>query len=277
VRRGKGSVFQAVSAGAKTPSKEFLDKIYGTHNRRALVHPDPLEFLYAYSEPSDIEAAGLICSSLAYGKVTQILKSCSRILEKTGPSPAMFITGTPARDFKRIFSGFRHRFTGEDDIAALLSGMKKAFEDCGSLERRMSACLEENKNDMPSAMDSFSKLIIPGGSGSRYLLPSPKDGSACKRFCLWLRWMVRRDEVDPGPWTLVSPRSLVVPMDTHMFKIARAFGFTRRASADFKTALETTAAFAKTAPEDPVKYDFALTRFGIRDDMSMNDLTGGQL
>jgi uncharacterized protein (TIGR02757 family) len=104
---------------------------------------------------------------------------------------------------------------------------------------------------------------------SNYLLPAPEAGSACKRLLMYLRWMARRDAVDPGPWQGVDPRLLVVPMDTHMYRVARALGFTRRRTAGMRAALETTAAFARFRPGDPVRYDFALTRLGIRRDTDL--------
>ena len=95
------------------------------------------------------------------------------------------------------------------------------------------------------------------------LLSSPEDGSACKRLNLYLRWMVRRDAVDPGPWTRVSQKLLVVPLDTHLFRIAARIRLTTRKQADLKTALEVTRRFALLRPDDPVRYDFCLTRLGI--------------
>jgi uncharacterized protein (TIGR02757 family) len=102
------------------------------------------------------------------------------------------------------------------------------------------------------------------------LLADPRDKSACKRLNLYLRWMVRRDDVDPGGWEGVRPAQLVVPLDVHMHRIGRALGLTQRQQADCRTALEVTEAFRKISPEDPVKYDFALTRLGIRDDTNLD-------
>ena len=97
--------------------------------------------------------------------------------------------------------------------------------------------------------------------------------SAMKRLNLFLRWMVRQDEVDPGGWR-VAPRLLIVPLDVHMHRCARALGLTQRNAADMKTALDITRSLAKFCPEDPVKYDFCITRFGIRPDMDEKTLTG---
>ncbi len=108
-----------------------------------------------------------------------------------------------------------------------------------------------------------------------HLIPLPEKGSACKRMNLFLRWMVRKDAVDQGGWEGVLPSELIIPLDTHMRNISLNLGFTKRKTPDIKTALEITAAFKAINPKDPVKYDFALTRFGIRDDMSVKDLNFG--
>ena len=102
--------------------------------------------------------------------------------------------------------------------------------------------------------------------------PDPAAGSACKRLHLFLRWMVRSDDVDPGPWTSVPAGKLVIPLDTHLHRLAAKLGATRRRSADRTTALEITEAFRRIRPDDPVRYDFALTRLGIRPDVQAPEL-----
>ena len=101
-----------------------------------------------------------------------------------------------------------------------------------------------------------------------FLVPSPAGGSACKRLFLFLKWMVRRDDVDPGGWTLLSPADLIIPLDVHMFRLCSALGLTARKSPDLKAALEVTEVFRSVLPSDPLKYDFVLTRFGIRSEMN---------
>ncbi len=106
---------------------------------------------------------------------------------------------------------------------------------------------------------------------ARNLLPAPRDGSACKRLMLFLRWMVRRDQVDIGAWTCVSPAELVMPLDTHIHRISRALGLASRATADLAAALEVTASLRAFDPDDPVRFDFSLSRLGIRSDYSLKD------
>lgn len=248
----------------------FLEDIYGKYNRKGLIHPDPLEFLYDYSRVEDREIVGLIASSLAYGRVAQILKSVSSVLAAMGSSPFDFVVAGDRSLWMRCFSGFRHRFSGSDDVVDLLCGVRGAIDFYGSLDRTMERALKET-NSVFQGYGRFAKWLV-GKEKKNSLLPLPGRGSACKRLMLYFRWMVRRDEVDPGGWSSLSPSDLVVPLDTHMHKIARVLGFTSRKNGDFRTAVEVTEAFGLIDPGDPVKYDFALTRFGIRDDMELKAL-----
>jgi uncharacterized protein (TIGR02757 family) len=122
--------------------------------------------------------------------------------------------------------------------------------------------------DLRSSLSSFSRRARAlGQSGSRgfaYLLPDPGTGSATKRLCLFLRWMVRpADGLDLGLWSGVEPRELVIPLDTHVLRISRYIGLTGRRTATWSTAVEITEALARLCPADPVRYDFAIAQLGI--------------
>ncbi len=254
--------------------KENLNSLYAAYNHRQYVHPDPLEFLYHYEDPEDVEIAGLISSCLAYGRVAQILAGVTRVLDPMGDSPRLFLEKTPEREIAARFAGFVHRFTKGEELAALLMGMKKALAEHGTLERLFALGANRRDETVIPALTSFvAGLRAAAETACPTLLPSPEDGSACKRLNLFLRWMVRRDEVDPGPWTAARPSKLVVPLDTHLFRICRGLGLTRRRQADAKTALEITAGFRDIRPRDPVRYDFSLTRMGIRKDCLDNPIT----
>jgi len=247
--------------------KETLEHLYGKYNKREFVHPDPLEFLYLYEDPLDREIVGLIASSLAYGRVFQILRSVSNVLEKMAPSPSRFIEESSMESLLRAFSGFKHRFTTGDEIAAMLFGIKNVITKHDSLHTCFKTGFINNGESILPALTEFVKELSRSfNHRSSSLVPLPAKGSACKRLNLFLRWMVRRDDVDPGGWDDIPPSKLVIPLDTHMHRICLALGFTKRKQADMKTALEITDAFRKIAPYDPVRYDFALTRLGIRKD-----------
>ncbi len=255
---------------ASPRSKERLEALYCEYNRRCYVHPDPLEFLYAFHDPLDIEVVGFIASSLAYGNVTQILRSVSLVLTKMGPCPSAFVLNSPFKRVANTFSDFKHRFTTGQDLARLLWAVRRVIERHGSLQKCFMSRLRRDDHTVIPALSAFVENIFPDGCD--FLIPTPGKGSACKRLNLFLRWMVRRDDVDPGGWDGVLPSKLVVPLDTHMHRIAMALGLTKRKQADLRMAIEITEAFRKLSPNDPVRYDFVLTRFGIRKDLDSEAL-----
>ena len=251
-------------------SKEVLEELYVTYNRRELVHPDPLEFLYSYDDVRDREIVALVASYLAYGRVAQILGSVRRVLERM-PGPAEFVRGASPETLRTTLAGFKHRFTTGETLAALLSGARSAIERHGSLGACFGAGLSDGDETVLPALIAFVGELNSGADAdNRPPLPCPSDGSACKRLNLFLRWMVRRDDVDPGGWDHVPPSKLIVPLDTHMLRIGCALRLTQRKQADIRTAREVTAAFRAFAPADPVRYDFALTRLGIRHDADLD-------
>jgi uncharacterized protein (TIGR02757 family) len=251
----------------QTTYAKNLCQLYETYNRREYVHPDPLEFLYDYEELRDREIVGLVASSLAYGAVRQILKSVAFVLERMD-SPYAFLERSAKDDLLETFKDFKHRFTTGEELATMLYGVKKVVERYGSLQGCFSAGFSNEHETIIPALSAFVKEISSVFEGKpRSLLPSPNAGSACKRLNLFLRWMVRRDDVDPGGWDNIPASRLIVPLDIHMHRISLNLGLTKRKQADLKAAYEITAAFRSIEPDDPVRYDFALTRLGIRDDL----------
>lgn len=251
---------------------EMLNDLHRRLNRRRYVHPDPLEFLYGYSDPADREIVALVAGSLAYGRVKQILRSVSAVLAVLGRAPRQYLAETPPSRLRRALDGFRHRFNTGEQVAAMLHGAAAVIGRYGSLEACFREGVQPGDETIGPALNVFvGRLTAAAGDDCGHLLPCPARGSACKRLNLMLRWLVRHDRVDPGGWSCVSPAKLIVPLDTHMHRIALALGITRRKSADMRTALAVTAAFRHLCPTDPVKYDFSLTRLGIRNEMSLTD------
>jgi len=248
---------------AMTSFAERLFALHRHYHRREWTELDPIVFLYDYRDVRDREIVGLIASSLAYGRVRQIQKSVSTVLDRMGSSPFAFLMETPGVTLKHLFDGFRHRFTSEDDLMRLLTGIRRVILEYGSLNRCFQWALNGNHRTIHDALELFTREI--GGPDTSYnsLLPSPGKGSACKRLHLFLRWMVRHDAVDPGGWDGIDPSRLSVPLDTHLHAISRHLGVTNRRQVDIKTAHEITRFFAEIDPSDPVRFDFALTRIGI--------------
>jgi len=170
---------------------------------------------------------------------------------------------------ERTFADFKHRWVTGADLSAMLHGAGKLVTEHGSLEGAFSEHVNDGQKTVLPALKGFLKDLhkASGKNGRNRLLPDPDGGSALKRFNLFLRWMVRSDDVDPGGWSCIEPDMLLVPLDTHMHSICQHLGLTDRKQADMKTVLQVTDAFRKIHPQDPVRYDFALTRLGIREEI----------
>ena len=244
--------------------RERLDEIYQKYHHRSFVHPDPLGSLYSYEDIKDREIVGLIASSLAYGRVTQILKSIGKILLVMGASPYDYLMNTSLDGLKDSFSSFKHRFTTGDEMACLLYAAREMIGDSGSLNRAFLEGYDGRHENILDAVLAFSSKINSQARDSCCsLMPSHTGGSAFKRVNLYLRWMVRSDEVDPGGWREIPASKLLIPLDIHMSRISAILGFTSRKQADLKTVLEVTESLKKIDKNDPIRYDFALTRIGI--------------
>jgi uncharacterized protein (TIGR02757 family) len=258
-------------ASISKTARENLDRLYREYNRNDLIHPDPLEFLHEYEDLGDREIVGLIASALAYGRVAQILKSIAHVLHRMGRSPRDFVLEATGERLQNSFADFKHRFSTGQELVSLLFGAKQLIRRYGSLNNSFTAHLHADDTTVLPALCAFAGELrrFPNGRLNT-LIPMPSKGSACKRLNLFLRWMVRKDEVDPGGWKNVPASKLIVPIDTHMHRIGLALGLTKRRQANLRAAFEITSAFKAIAPDDPLRYDFALTRLGIRKDGDLN-------
>ncbi|MCX5786615.1 MAG: TIGR02757 family protein [Elusimicrobia bacterium] len=244
------------------PDKSYFEAAYRKYNRAEFIHPDPLEFVWQYKSPGDMETAGLIAACLAYGNVKQILKSVEKVLSPMGKSPALWLKSTPDAAIKKTFSGFKHRFTTGAEMTIFLLNIKNAVKQHGSIEKCFLKNYRPQDEDLSASLYAFVNEFNSGARAPT-LTPCPEKKSSFKRINLYLRWMARKDAVDPGVWTKIPPSKLIIPLDTHMFQVSKKLGLTARNAASMQTALEITAAFRRVSPKDPVKYDFALTRTGI--------------
>jgi len=251
--------------------RALLDDLYARYNRREMTAKDPVRFLHDYPKLQDREIVGLIASSLALGNVRQIVESVESVHCRIKPSPAAFLERTSGTQLEKTFAGFKHRFLTGRELAWMLMGVKCVVEKWGSLRGCFHAGLRAEDETILPALSAFLKELSAahGGQPNR-LLPPPEKGSACKRLNLFLRWMVRHDNVDPGGWVDVPQAKLIMPLDTHIPRICRALDMTKRKQANLRTALEITAAFRRIVPEDPVRYDFALAHLGIDGGENLN-------
>jgi uncharacterized protein (TIGR02757 family) len=259
--------------------KDFLERSYATFNRVEYIDPDPLLVAREFASVEDREIAALVASCLAVGSAPLIVSAAKDAMRRMGNEPRAFLesasTGDGYAEIASAFSGFGYRFFSGDDIASLLVGVKKIIGTRGTLGDAFSSFAKKGDETVLGALEGFV-CEIARASGKRVfrknLLPSPEGKSACKRPLLFLRWMVRVDAVDPGGWDRSLTPLLVQPMDTHMTWVAERFCLIPGGRpANLKTALEVTRRFRAINEADPVKYDFCLTRPGIRPELSKDD------
>jgi uncharacterized protein (TIGR02757 family) len=253
---------------------DFLESIYLRCNARNRLVRDPLAIVLQYHTAADREVAGLVCSCLAFGSVDLIMSACKRALKVLGDSPATALGEMTRSDIYVSWENFQYRFCFPSDMIGIMQAISLARKEYGSLEALFSHG-DRGNGSIIEPLSSFVRAIRSfAGDGGHTpslrpnLLPDPLDKSACKRLFLYLRWMVRNDDIDPGGWDSISPARLIVPLDTHMVATCRErLGFldkTKKSSQPtLKDALAVTSQFALYSPDDPVKYDFALTRPGI--------------
>ena len=275
--------------------RSALEPLYSRYHQLGFLGSDPLQFAHRFEDPWDREAVALFSAVLAYGNVVQIRRSVENLLDRIsglGLSPSGMIRSleTPSgdRDWSSALRGFVHRFNVGDDFALFSRLLARSWSRFGSFGAHLVDRMEEGDEDFGNGLSrvfsewkDWKRDFSPAPDSFDYLLTPPSLGSACKRWCMLLRWMVRKDSLDLGLWRTgsplllrpgfpegrrgIEPRQLVMPLDTHTGRISRYLGLTDRKVLGWKAAREITDRLRECDPEDPVKYDFALSRLGILD------------
>lgn len=232
---------------------------------------DPVEFPHRYRDPRDIECVALLSASLAYGRADLFKPKIASILDGLGPSPAKSMASLTVKGAARLLDGFVYRFNLPADLGVLLLGMGALLNEHGSLENTFLAGRTDSWQQTlarfadsvrRSAPEREIKKAMGPTRGLSHLLPSAEAGAA-KRLNLYLRWMVRRDEIDFGVWKRLSPAELMIPLDTHVMRLSKWLGLTTRSTLGWATAEEVTASLRLLDANDPVRYDFAICHYGM--------------
>jgi uncharacterized protein (TIGR02757 family) len=253
--------------------KPTLDRLYESFNAPDSA-ADPIQIVRRYSRPDDLEIVGFCAAALAFGRVGSVLQSIERLVAIMGPQPARFVQRfDPARQ-GGTFAGLGHRWIRPPDVVALVWTLRQMLDRAGSLENFFAEGIADGEDDVGPALERFSTRVlaldfraaygrVPSRPGVAFFFPRPSAGSACKRLNLFLRWMVRRDALDLGVWTSLPSARLIVPLDTHIIRVARCLRLTRYASPGWPMARDITRSLRGLDPIDPVKYDFAMCHLGM--------------
>lgn len=264
----------ALSLRAASVLRPLLDGFVESRAWAERVRADPVEFAHRYPDARDAEVVALVSASLAYGRVDAFKQKLAWLFRRLGPHPARAVSALTVDGAAALLDGFVYRFNVPADVAVLLLGLGRTLERHGSLEAAFLAAVGR-ADDWQGALAGFAAGVRAAAPevaivrrlgptrGLSHLLPSAEAGAA-KRLNLFLRWVVRpADGVDLGLWPRVSPSRLVIPLDTHVMRISRRLGLTRRATPGWATAEEVTASLRLLDAADPVRYDFALCHYGM--------------
>jgi uncharacterized protein (TIGR02757 family) len=243
--------------------KAFLDEKAARYNHPSFIATDPIQVPHSYSEKNDIEIAGFLTAIIAWGRKTSIVSSARLILGMMPGGPAEFITGAGEREFDR-FLPFVHRTFNGLDCVYFLEALRRLYLDHGGPGHVFREAFMQT-GDTGRSIARFRELFFqyrdPGRSAKH--LPDVTRNSAAKRINMFLRWMVRRDNmgVDFGIWNGFPMHALMMPLDVHSGTVARKLGLLVRRQNDWKAVEELTGRLREFDPADPVRYDFAL--FGL--------------
>lgn len=251
-----------------------LEQLYAAYNREDAAL-DPVQIVRRYTSPADQEIVGFCAAALAFGRVASVLTTVETLTRVLGPEPAAYVRRFDPKAPHPELRAMVHRWTRGIDIVALLWLLRQMVDRSGSIEAFFAEDDDPDAPDIGGALDSFSRRAlaldleaaygrrVPARTGVGYFFPRPSAGSGCKRLNLFLRWMVRRDEVDLGAWTSIPRSKLIVPLDTHVIRLGRCLRLTRYVSPGWRMAADITASLRAIDPVDPVRFDFSICHVGM--------------
>lgn len=244
--------------------KSFLDSLYTRYNSKPFISSDPVKWVHTFENPIHLEISGFISSVFAFGRVDQIDIILQKVFELLGKDPLNYLISTPASEIHHSVKNYYYRFYTASDIITLLLFIKCHFSEHSTLSNLFE--VKDNRISFHHLFNKWQKFIISNGfdsPGTRYMIPDPGKKSASKRMMMFLRWMVRKDEIDPGIWSHFGPQNLLLPMDTHVSRICYYLGLSENSQPTFRNSMVVTEELKKLCSEDPVRYDFAISRLGI--------------
>lgn len=274
--------------------RAWLDAVHARLHSPAYLGDDPLVIVRRYASAPDREVVALIAASFAFGNVVAMRPAIERVLAPLGERPADMLARTPPDHWRGHYRGFVYRWVRAADVRMFLAWIGGALRTHGSLgamwehfDSNFIDAERETLDDVVPTLERWRTALVTmptgdlgvrtrvlkrsgGGrsalpSGAAMLVPDPANRSACKRLLLFLRWVARPDDgIDLGLWN-VDPSRLLMPVDTHILQVAHRLGWTTRPTADLRTAREITDVLRRVCPQDPTRYDYALTRPGIAD------------
>lgn len=249
-----------------TPSelKEFLDFKVDQYNRPKFIETDPVQIPHLFTRKEDIEIAGFLTATIAWGNRKSILKNAYKLMDLLEQSPLDFVLNHSEKDLEPLRT-FVHRTFNGADLVYFIQALKYIYGKHSGMENIFTD--HQDDRGLQFAIHEFKKLFfeLPHERRTEKHVSDPLKNSAAKRINMFLRWMVRRDggPVDFGIWKEIDPSLLSCPLDVHSGNVARKLGLLKRKQNDAKALYELDLSLRNLDPVDPVKYDFALFGLGV--------------
>ena len=258
--------------------RDYLDPIVERYERIEFIDSDPISIAHGFDDPADREVIGFFSALLAWGRRDLLLRKLEELCERMRFRPYEFVLGFDAGRDSSSLSGFVHRTFNSDDAVWLCVALRRVIRRHGSLEKLFSSFIDPKSPDLTPALEGLSRTLLQSHPEMprrmRKHLARPSTGSACKRLCLYLRWMVRSGPVDLNVWTSIDKQWLLLPVDVHSGRQARAIGLLDRNANDWKAVQELTRVCRELDRADPARYDFALFGTGAAGEtLSVSDTT----
>ena len=251
--------------------KELLDEKLSFYNTPSFIANDPISIPHSFSKKQDIEIAGFFAAILAWGNRTTIINNCKKLIALMDGAPHDFILNHQEDDRKRFLS-FAHRTFNATDLLYFLHFLQSHYQRHSSLESAFlpAPVFQFSSGNIQPHLIHFHNYFFSlpqHPERTRKHISTPARGSACKRLCMYLRWMVRSDKmgVDFGIWKKVSSSQLICPLDVHVARVAQRLGLLEREAVDWKAALALTSRLREYCEDDPARYDFALFGMGVEE------------
>jgi uncharacterized protein (TIGR02757 family) len=244
--------------------KEFLDEKVELYNHPNFIDSDPIQIPHLYTLKEDIEIAGFLAATIAWGNRKMIINNAKKMMDLMGNSPYDFVMSHNGNDLQRLETFVHRTFNGQDFIGFIKS-LQNIYLNHGGLESIFT--LHQEKDSMQNAISKFKTIFfeIEHLNRTEKHISDPNKNSSSKRLNMWLRWNCRQDNkgVDLGIWKSISPSQLSCPLDVHSGNVARKLGLLTRKQNDAKALAELDQNLRALDPNDPVKYDFALFGLGV--------------
>jgi len=243
--------------------RDFLNSKVIQYNQPSFIKDDPISVPHLFSRKQDVEIAGFFAAVFAWGNRTIIINKSKELMRLMDMAPYDFIVHHTDNDLKKLLA-FKHRTFNITDLLYFIELLRHHYQNHLSLEDAFTRYGNTVEEMLISFHHYFFSLEEVPLRTKKHIATPEKKGN-CKRLNMFLRWMVRKDNVgvDFGIWKNIKPAQLICPVDLHVARVAKRFNLLRRKQIDWQAAMELTEYLRELDPEDPVKYDFALFGLGV--------------